>query len=866
VNVRRSSDAQAKITSGLILRKLPSRQNHSRRPPAHTHEPGGRLFSTLTTKYSFFGHNSNLTTRTDAKNQTITMVYDALNRLVSKVYPSGSGTANVYNNYDSTFGLGKSNNTYSETANRIDLVRFKNADRTGTLSSLNIKFNQAAASGTVRMGVYADNNGSVGSRLLDAGEVACGTGWVTKTGLNLSVTQNTYYWLAFTMSGNNTLEYQQNYGSNTLAGKASAYGALPSTLSGLTYSNNAFVFTAAISNGNYGKGTKTSMNDGSGSSCFKMDARGRLIEEKKTIDSTVYTTAYTYDGVDRQAAITYPTGEVVTNGYNGRGLTNTLRIGASTYIVNNTSYNALGGITSIAFNNGTTTNYSYWGIDHQDGANPAKSYGKLWEIKTVKSGSPDLQDVQHTWDNNGNLTQRVDVKNSQTENFTYDALDRLLSVSGAYSESFAYNVIGNILTKNGTAYSYGARPHAATVAGANTYTYDDNGNMLSGDGRTITWDVENRVNSVTKNGTTTDYTYDGDGNQVKKIVGGVSTIYVNRYYEKTGNDITTSYYLGGKMVATSKNSVLSYILQDHLSSTAATADSGGAVTSTINYYSFGSSRITWGTLPTDKKFTGQRADTTGLYYYGARYYDATIGRFISPDTMIPDPKNPQALNRFSYCFNNPLKYNDPSGHMPPGMLNFILQAYNSGFVSQEEVSYLVMINNMNTNAGQYTAMHEIAAINAAHELYMQDNQVELESNYSFISDRGKNTQPNYEIDIVVNKQIIYEVKPQGTYAENQISKYEKFSGMLRGGQISPIPNIPMIGDTKMNLESPKNGLIWYSFTSNGNKIKSPEVNKSMQEENWKIVFYIAVSILLGSQLTGTETIPAPDPIPVPAGG
>ena len=68
-------------------------------------------------------------------------------------------------------------------------------------------------------------------------------------------------------------------------------------------------------------------------------------------------------------------------------------------------------------------------------------------------------------------------------------------------------------------------------------------------------------------------------------------------------------------------------------------------------------------MPTDKKFTGQRLDGTGLYYYNARYYDPTIGRFISTDTVIPDPTNPQAFNRYSYCLNNPLKYIDPSGHI-----------------------------------------------------------------------------------------------------------------------------------------------------------------------------------------------------------
>jgi RHS repeat-associated protein len=73
-------------------------------------------------------------------------------------------------------------------------------------------------------------------------------------------------------------------------------------------------------------------------------------------------------------------------------------------------------------------------------------------------------------------------------------------------------------------------------------------------------------------------------------------------------------------------------------------------------------RFSQGTLGTDKKFTGQRLDGTGLYYYNARYYDATIGRFISADTVGIDYNNPQTLNRYSYCLNNPLNRTDPTGH------------------------------------------------------------------------------------------------------------------------------------------------------------------------------------------------------------
>ncbi|MBI5877551.1 MAG: RHS repeat-associated core domain-containing protein [Chloroflexi bacterium] len=68
-------------------------------------------------------------------------------------------------------------------------------------------------------------------------------------------------------------------------------------------------------------------------------------------------------------------------------------------------------------------------------------------------------------------------------------------------------------------------------------------------------------------------------------------------------------------------------------------------------------------MPTDVGYTGQRADaSTGLMYYGARYYDSYLNRFISADSIVPGAGNPQALNRYSYVMGNPLKYTDPSGH------------------------------------------------------------------------------------------------------------------------------------------------------------------------------------------------------------
>ena len=82
------------------------------------------------------------------------------------------------------------------------------------------------------------------------------------------------------------------------------------------------------------------------------------------------------------------------------------------------------------------------------------------------------------------------------------------------------------------------------------------------------------------------------------------------------------------------------------------SDSSGALINNIKYAAFGETMS--GDVPTDKKFTGQRLDGTGLYYYGARYYDAGIGRFINADTIVQNPANPQTFNRYFYTLNRPL--------------------------------------------------------------------------------------------------------------------------------------------------------------------------------------------------------------------
>ncbi|MCC6569762.1 MAG: RHS repeat-associated core domain-containing protein, partial [Anaerolineales bacterium] len=131
---------------------------------------------------------------------------------------------------------------------------------------------------------------------------------------------------------------------------------------------------------------------------------------------------------------------------------------------------------------------------------------------------------------------------------------------------------------------------------------------------------------------------------------------------------TKKYYsIAGMMVAVNDGTGLQYLLTDHLGSTVAATDSSGTLTSQQRYLPFGEERAIPNSpiLATDFGYTGQRmldSGMGGIMDYKARFYSPVLGRFIQPDSIIPNPANPQAFNRYSYVLGNPLKYTDPSGH------------------------------------------------------------------------------------------------------------------------------------------------------------------------------------------------------------
>jgi RHS repeat-associated protein len=170
---------------------------------------------------------------------------------------------------------------------------------------------------------------------------------------------------------------------------------------------------------------------------------------------------------------------------------------------------------------------------------------------------------------------------------------------------------------------------------------------------------------VCPKGEVTEFVYDSEGNRVKKIVNGLTTVYIDNLYEVTGSLKTKHIFLGGQRVCSvtqnSSSRQILYYHTDHLGSTNAITSTGGKVVQSSQNTPYGS----FSSNPTVRNpylFTGKELDSTGLYYYGARYYDPVVGRFITADNFISKPYNPQYLNRYAYCMNNPLRYIDPTGN------------------------------------------------------------------------------------------------------------------------------------------------------------------------------------------------------------
>ena len=174
--------------------------------------------------------------------------------------------------------------------------------------------------------------------------------------------------------------------------------------------------------------------------------------------------------------------------------------------------------------------------------------------------------------------------------------------------------------------------------------------MTTRGGQTLTWDADNRLTAVTGGAT---FAYDGNGSRVSKTEGGETILYYGKYLERnlTAGETTRSYYFGGTLVAQKKGATLTYLNQDHLSGTGLQSDTGGATVATIAYYPFGGTRATSGSLTTDKKFTGQLLDATGLYYRAVLRCER--GEVRESGYRDSRPVKPASMKPLQLCLEQP---------------------------------------------------------------------------------------------------------------------------------------------------------------------------------------------------------------------
>lgn len=170
------------------------------------------------------------------------------------------------------------------------------------------------------------------------------------------------------------------------------------------------------------------------------------------------------------------------------------------------------------------------------------------------------------------------------------------------------------------------------------------------------------------------FTHDGDGAKVKQEYTGSSSTLTTCYYgggsyevQSDGStEITRQYYaLAGVSAGMREGSTFSWFLTDHLGSVVGVTDADATLISQTRYTPFGEIRSDVGTVTeTDYGYTFQRnISGINLLDYRFRSYSAELGRFTSPDSIVPNFNTPQSLNRYSYVNNRPINFKDPSGHM-----------------------------------------------------------------------------------------------------------------------------------------------------------------------------------------------------------
>lgn len=387
----------------------------------------------------------------------------------------------------------------------------------------------------------------------------------------------------------------------------------------------------------------------------------RLTSSTGDIDTT-----YTYDLLDRPIEITSREG-TTTRAYNPYGhlIQETLASGPT---LTNT-YTPHGHRTSLTYPNGHTATFTYqFGYLHT-----ATYRSSTFTYKTRNtSGRPTHLETPHgailtSYNGSNNVTSLTTPSYTATA-FIYDPAERLTTYSytdplGTESCAYTHDPLGQITSENATTYTYDTHHNRLTKNGhthtyntlsqlthdsINTYTYDANGNCIQAGNTHYTYDALDRLTSITQNGQTTTYTYDPFHRRL--------TANTTTYLWDGQNEIgTTSNQL--RLLGEGLGAEIGATLLIHLGRFTYTAinDHRGHLVSllgrrgeTYRYSAFGEELT--GNTKSPWRTSSKRCDPTGLTYFGRRYYQPTLGRWLTPDPLgFAD-----GPNLYAYLKNSPL--------------------------------------------------------------------------------------------------------------------------------------------------------------------------------------------------------------------
>jgi len=401
-----------------------------------------------------------------------------------------------------------------------------------------------------------------------------------------------------------------------------------------------------------------------------------------TFSWTDFTTNCVFNDYGNPTQITYPANSVSSVRYS---VTNTC--------------DGIGTLTEVKQTLDNTTT-SIWKLDAVDYMNHVTQYktadntittnknfdavsGNLNEIKT---GS--IFDYLYTFDAaTGNLMNRTDNIRTLSETFTYDILNRLETavITGGTTLTTSYLPNGNIDYKSDvseTDYAY-ASSHPNAVE-----TIENSIGNISELTQTTDYNAFNKISHIGEETETSDlyFTYGVDQQRKKMETFTDDELVKTKYYtsgferEEIEGGATTdwNYITGGDGLAAiyrvvNGTGTLYWVAKDHLGSIMGLYNQSGTMLEEYSYDAWGRRRdpIDWdylaaGLNPSQLITRGytmhEHLDNNALINMNGRLYDPVLGRMLSPDNFIQDAGSTQNYNRYTYCFNNPLKYIDPSGN------------------------------------------------------------------------------------------------------------------------------------------------------------------------------------------------------------